>query len=141
MAGLNAGAQFNTFPLMAGQVIPDGLFVQEPWFRNVTENPMTLQFNHRYLAMTTGLAVLTLWQLARKIPLTRTARLALNLSAGMVLVQVSLGVATLLSICGFRLLLYIKQERRFFLVGVVSSRNVSSAWALNSSQSKRYARA
>ena len=25
VAGLNAGAQFNTFPLMAGQWIPDGL--------------------------------------------------------------------------------------------------------------------
>ena len=98
MAGLNAGAQFNTFPLMAGQVIPDGLFIQQPWYRNMTENLMTLQFNHRYLALSTALGVLVLWQVARKRSLTKTARLALNLSAGMVVLQVSLGIATLLSI-------------------------------------------
>ncbi|MBM73975.1 MAG: heme A synthase [Proteobacteria bacterium] len=98
MAGLNAGAQFNTFPLMAGQIIPKGLFIQEPWYRNLTENLMTLQFNHRYFAKTTGVGVLVLWFLARKESLTKTARLALTLSVGMVFIQISLGIATLLSI-------------------------------------------
>ena len=54
VAGLNAGAQFNTFPLMAGQWIPDGLYYMEPWYANIFENMMTIQFNHRYVAMTTG---------------------------------------------------------------------------------------
>ena len=46
VAGLNAGAQYNTFPLMGGKWIPDGLFIREPWLSNLT-NLVTVRFNHR----------------------------------------------------------------------------------------------
>lgn len=50
VAGLDAGLSHNTFPLMDGKWIPDGLFVMTPWWTNVFENALTVQFNHRMLA-------------------------------------------------------------------------------------------
>lgn len=47
VAGLDAGLTYNSFPLMAGKVIPDDLFAFQPWLRNFTENPTTVQFDHR----------------------------------------------------------------------------------------------
>ena len=48
VAGLDAGLTYNSFPLMAGKVIPDDLFAYAPWLSNFTENPTTVQFDHRY---------------------------------------------------------------------------------------------
>ena len=47
VAGLDAGLTYNTFPLMADKVIPCDLFAFTPWIRNFTENPTTVQFDHR----------------------------------------------------------------------------------------------
>ena len=51
VAGLNAGMIYNSFPLMDGQVIPDGLTAMSPWYLNIFENVTMVQFIHRYLAM------------------------------------------------------------------------------------------
>jgi cytochrome c oxidase assembly protein subunit 15 len=50
VAGLDAGFGYNTWPLMDGAWVPTGLFVGEPWWRNLFENAMTVQFNHRIFA-------------------------------------------------------------------------------------------
>jgi len=50
VAGLDAGQGYNTWPLMDGKLVPDGLFAMEPLWRNIFENAMTVQFNHRLLA-------------------------------------------------------------------------------------------
>ncbi len=50
VAGLNAGMTFNTWPLMDGKIIPSGLFVMSPWWINFFENAMTVQFQHRMVA-------------------------------------------------------------------------------------------
>jgi cytochrome c oxidase assembly protein subunit 15 len=50
VAGLDAGMGYNTWPLMDGELIPKGLFSTSPWWRNMFENAMTVQFNHRVLA-------------------------------------------------------------------------------------------
>lgn len=50
VAGLRAGGVFNTFPLMEGAVVPPGLGTLEPAWRNLTENPVGVQFVHRMLA-------------------------------------------------------------------------------------------
>ena len=97
VAGLNAGAQFNTFPLMAGQWIPDGLYYMEPWYTNVFENMMTIQFNHRYLAMTTALIVIFFFIWNRNINIGKSGSFARYAMLFMVLAQVSLGIMTLLS--------------------------------------------
>jgi heme a synthase len=50
VAGLDAGLISATWPTMNGQWIPDGLWVVEPWWRNIFENPVTAQFDHRLVA-------------------------------------------------------------------------------------------
>ncbi len=50
VAGLDAGMGYNTWPLMDGRLVPDGLFVMTPAWRNLFENAMTVQFNHRLIA-------------------------------------------------------------------------------------------
>lgn len=47
VAGLDAGFSYNTWPLMDGALVPGGLFVQEPAWINLFENPKTVQFVHR----------------------------------------------------------------------------------------------
>ena len=89
MAGLRAGASHNTFPTMSGYWIPPGLFDLQPWWINVFENGTTIQFIHRWLAKLLVLGVLALLIRARR-PETYAA-------AGMALVQMSLGIATILT--------------------------------------------
>lgn len=97
VAGLRAGLIYNTFPLMGGQLIPDGLLTLQPALLNFFENPLTIQFTHRLLALTTlGLVLLLTWRLSR-VALDRTQRLALGTLAAMTCVQVALGIATLLA--------------------------------------------
>jgi cytochrome c oxidase assembly protein subunit 15 len=47
VAGLDAGLTYNSFPLMAGKVIPDDLFAYVSWLSNFMENPTTVQYDHR----------------------------------------------------------------------------------------------
>lgn len=49
VAGMDAGLIYNTFPKMADKWIPDDIFAISPRWRNFTENPTTLQFDHRIL--------------------------------------------------------------------------------------------
>ncbi len=50
VAGLDAGMGYQTWPLMDGAIIPNGLMVMEPAWRNLFENALTVQFIHRLLA-------------------------------------------------------------------------------------------
>jgi heme a synthase len=96
VAGLKAGMVYNTFPLMAGQWVPDGLLHLEPVWRNWFENPATVQFTHRLLGIGTVVLVLFLWARAWALKLTATQRFALHGLAAMALVQAALGIKTLL---------------------------------------------
>lgn len=51
VAGLDAGMIYNTFPKMADRWIPQDLLVLTPAIKNITENPTTVQFNHRILVL------------------------------------------------------------------------------------------
>ena len=50
VAGLDAGLSYNDWPLMDGAVVPGGLMVVEPAWRNFFENPKMVQFEHRVAA-------------------------------------------------------------------------------------------
>jgi cytochrome c oxidase assembly protein subunit 15 len=96
VAGLKAGRGYNTWPLMDGSFIPDGLFLVDPWWSNFLDNPLTVQFDHRmvaYLVFLVGVG-LFIKLLSARAP----ARLK---SAGMFLLfalvlQMGLGIYTLL---------------------------------------------
>ena len=96
VAGLDAGFSYNTFPLMDGAWLPDGLFVHDPWFLAPFEDVLTVQFDHRVLAITTFVLVLVFWFKARGGHLHPRTRLAVNALGLMVWVQVGLGISTLL---------------------------------------------
>ncbi len=96
VAGLRAGLTFNTWPLMDGRLIPDGLFVLSPWPRNLFEDVTTVQFDHRLLAYV--VVALALWHAVaagRAAPGTALARRALAVG-GLALAQAALGIVTLL---------------------------------------------
>jgi heme a synthase len=96
VAGQRAGYAYNTFPLMAGQWVPDGMLALEPLWRNAFENPTLLQFVHRCLAIGTLAVVLAGWGFWRFRVTERGQRIALDLLAATALLQVGLGIATLL---------------------------------------------
>jgi heme a synthase len=52
VAGLRAGKIYNTWPDIDGGFIPSGagLFFHAPWWRNLFENTLTVQFEHRMMA-------------------------------------------------------------------------------------------
>lgn len=47
VAGLKAGYIFNTWPLMGEAFVPEGLMILEPWWQNLLDNAVTVQFDHR----------------------------------------------------------------------------------------------
>ncbi|MEM7561473.1 MAG: COX15/CtaA family protein [Pseudomonadota bacterium] len=96
VAGTRAGWIFNTYPKMGGDWIPNMLMAITPWWKNLFENAITIQFVHRWLAVVVLFVVLGLsiglW-LHRARPSSRWLAGAL---VGMVLLQVLIGIATLL---------------------------------------------
>jgi cytochrome c oxidase assembly protein subunit 15 len=54
VAGLRAGRVYNTWPEIDGALIPSAarLFFEQPWWRNLFDNTLTVQFNHRMTAYT-----------------------------------------------------------------------------------------
>lgn len=96
VAGLDAGRIFNTFPLMAGQIVPPGYGQLAPAWTNVFENPAAVQFNHRVLAIVTGFAAIMLAARARAGRLGAPTARSVQLLGVVVVVQVALGITTLL---------------------------------------------
>jgi cytochrome c oxidase assembly protein subunit 15 len=98
VAGTDAGFTYNTFPLMGDRLVPTGLFTLEPAIRNIFENVTTVQFNHRLLAFTIFTFVFVLWTMQLKINLLPRTRLAVHFLLAAVVLQLILGISTLLLI-------------------------------------------
>lgn len=96
VAGLDAGLAYNTFPLMGGRIVPEGMWRLEPAYVNLFENVTTVQFDHRLLAFCVLLGVAATWLAGRRGGVFTPTRLWLHAAALLVAVQVSLGIATLL---------------------------------------------
>jgi cytochrome c oxidase assembly protein subunit 15 len=95
-AGLHAGLVYNTFPLMDGRLVPAGYTRLYPLWRNWFENIAAVQFDHRLLAMTTLTMIVLVWAAGLRAALPKPARTALWALFGVALLQVTLGVSTLL---------------------------------------------
>ena len=67
-----------------------------PWYMNLLENPVTVQFQHRWLAIATTMAVAVFWFRAVRSNVSRNARIVMHLFLGIALLQVALGIMTLL---------------------------------------------
>jgi cytochrome c oxidase assembly protein subunit 15 len=98
VAGLRAGFVYNTWPLMSGKWLPEGLFGLTPWPASIVDDVTTAQFDHRFVAYVVVLYALAQAYAARRRALgSQLARRAAALAALAVL-QAALGVATLLFI-------------------------------------------
>ena len=60
MAGTRAGFIYNSWPKMGQEWIPEMVWALIPWWKNLFENPMAIQFIHRWLAIAVVLAVVFL---------------------------------------------------------------------------------
>ena len=96
VAGLKAGKIYNTFPMMGEHWIPPGLMALEPFWRNFFENMVTVQFDHRALAVTTFVLIAAFWLKARGAAMPGRAKPAVNALLHTAILQVALGIATLL---------------------------------------------
>lgn len=96
VAGLKAGKIYNTFPMMGDHWIPPGLMALEPFWRNFFDNTTTVQFDHRLLAITTFVLIVLYWLKVRGAGLPARAKVAVNALLHTAILQVVLGIATLL---------------------------------------------
>jgi cytochrome c oxidase assembly protein subunit 15 len=117
VAGLDAGLIYNEFPWMGLGLTPpkselfDTFYSHtkdnsDLWWRNMLENPSLVQLDHRILATTTFTAICALWSLPRlsskygaliaKDPALNGVRKGLNGVLHLALLQVTLGISTLI---------------------------------------------
>lgn len=97
VAGIDAGRTFNDWPLMAGDVFPAYAFDLEPLWRNFFENPGLVQFMHRVAGYLLFLFGLHAWWRARGSG-NRATRFAFSAMLAMLVLQMALGVMTVLYI-------------------------------------------
>ena len=98
VAGLRAGRAYNTWPTIDGAFIPSAerLFFEQPWWRNLFDNVLTVQFEHRMTAYL--LLAVALWHAIDAV----RVRAAYSVISGAwwlfasLLVQAVLGIFTLL---------------------------------------------
>lgn len=95
VAGLDAGKIYNTFPLMGEQVVPPGYLLPDIGWRNAFENPAAAQFHHRVLALCTAALLLVLAAMGRRVPVSAKLRQATSAAGLVVLLQLALGIITL----------------------------------------------
>ncbi|AXS41641.1 COX15/CtaA family protein [Breoghania sp. L-A4] len=99
VAGLHAGLTYNTWPLMDGELVPSGLLMLEPAWRNFFENITLVQFQHRI-----GAYVLFACALAHLIDVRRRSPGHAKRAMGAFMAvtsQAVLGIATLLLVVPF----------------------------------------
>ena len=99
VAGLRAGRVYNTWPDIDGAFIPSAarLFFEEPWWRNLFDNVLTVQFEHRMVAY--ALLVLALLHLI-DVMRAKSPHVVVKGAAWLVAavtLQAGLGILTLLN--------------------------------------------
>lgn len=111
VAGLDAGLIYNEFPMMGLGLTPpkselwDKFYSRKEdnsdlWWRNMLENPSTVQLDHRILAVTTFCSVLALFAYSRTgrlaAALPRDAKKGALGLVHLVTLQATLGISTLI---------------------------------------------
>ena len=95
VAGLDAGLAFNDWPTMDGALIPSDMWIQDPFWVNLFENPKTVQFIHRMTAYAVVVLVFLQMLMALRSGSGETHKRRTIVLFAVVLVQAAIGVATL----------------------------------------------
>jgi cytochrome c oxidase assembly protein subunit 15 len=95
VAGIDAGRAFPTWPLMGDAFLPPDPFTREPLWRNFFEDAGLVQFIHRMTGYALLCLVVVAWLRGRRSA-HETTRLAFAAVLSMTLVQVVIGIVTVL---------------------------------------------
>jgi cytochrome c oxidase assembly protein subunit 15 len=96
VAGLDAGRSYIDWPLMQGGWLPPGMWEMAPAWRNLFENPGTVQFSHRVTGYALALVALIAWAFTRGAP-ARAPRRAFGWVVLAVWLQAGLGIVTVIN--------------------------------------------
>lgn len=96
VAGINAGTTYTDWPFMDGDVIPSGLLMQQPIWRNFFENHLTVQFDHRMVAY--AITIFVFWHIyrIRKHHASGPVRQTAHWLGAAIIAQVVLGITALM---------------------------------------------
>lgn len=107
VAGLDAGLIYNDFPWMGQGILPPKREMLDPFYshkpdqsdlvwRNMLENPVLCQVDHKALATTTFTAIMALWIYSRtRTTLPKAAKTSMLGVVHLATLQVALGITTL----------------------------------------------
>ncbi|CAN5175310.1 COX15/CtaA family protein [soil metagenome] len=96
MAGLKAASAAPTWPDINGALLPTGM-LNKGFAESILHDPITIQFIHRTLAYTLFILVITWWWKARKTVSSAAFNKAKSWPLILVMMQVVLGILTVLS--------------------------------------------
>ena len=97
VAGLKAGLLHNHWPLMnENKFMHHTVYILEPFYKNLIENPSGIQFIHRTLAYLVVISILMLWFKSRKMSLTNLQTKGINALLILVVFQFLLGAFTII---------------------------------------------
>ncbi len=113
-AGLKAGHVSDTWPTMMGALIPPNLF--NSWI-NILESPQTIVFIHRWFAWIGIILVPAVFYIVKKQNYPADIQNGLKWLIGVVALQITLGVLTILSYVNIVIAL-IHQANAIFLFGL-----------------------
>jgi len=102
VAGIDAGRSYTDWPLMAGGVLPPDMMGLSPWWRNLFENPGTVQFIHRVSGYLLVILAALVWLRSRRSA-NAVTRGAVTVALAVLLLQTVLGIATVLYIAPWQL--------------------------------------
>lgn len=96
VAGLKAGYYYNTFPLMAGSLVPPDFVRVQPALLNLIENPSAVQWMHRLLGTALLVAAAVFFARVRRRRMDVRSQRLNAVFFGLVAAQYVIGVLTLL---------------------------------------------
>jgi len=97
VAGLKAGLLHNHWPFMnEGKLMHETVYILEPFYKNLIENPSGIQFIHRTIAYIVTIFILIIWYKAKQMSLTSYQNRAVDSLFILVCVQFLLGVLTII---------------------------------------------
>lgn len=115
MAGLKAATYAPTWPTINGLWLPEGL-IKYQGVKNFTDNPIAIHFIHRGLAYFLTLLVLIWWWKAGKISGSTLFLKTKWLPLSIILIQVLLGILTVINSPDTRLFMWLGVAHQFFAI-------------------------
>lgn len=96
MSGLKAATVAPTWPDINGSIVPDQINNLSPWWKNLVDNKIAIQFIHRCIAYLLTVLVFIWWIKARKVNSNDLFNKTTWLPLFFILLQVMLGILTVI---------------------------------------------